>query len=78
MVPWSMPEATRCNACHSESTAKFAAEIAIHFSGQENIDRPHVFVFPELVVCLICGVAEFAVPEAELGALAKREAAGAE
>ena len=35
---------------------------------------PAVWVFPELAVCLECGIAEFAVPEAELRLLAKGEA----
>ncbi len=30
-----------------------------------------VFVFPEFAVCMACGVAQFAYPEAELRALAK-------
>jgi len=65
----------RCKSCHSENLSKYSAEIAIHFPGLENIDRPTVFVFPELMVCLDCGVAEFAVPEAELRGLAKKDAA---
>jgi hypothetical protein len=48
------------------------------FSWAENINEPHVWVFPELVVCLNCGVAEFAVPETELRLLTKGRAAGAE
>src|SRR6476660_5657682 len=32
----------------------------------KNIDKPIVWVFPELVVCLDCGIAEFAVPEAQI------------
>jgi len=45
--------------------------MGIHFSGLKNIDKPVVWVFPELVVCLHCGTAEFAVPEAKLRVLAK-------
>jgi len=36
-----------------------------------------VWVFPELVVCLDCGAAEFAVREAELQLLAKGDSAAA-
>jgi len=51
--------------------------MAIHYPGLKNIDKPVVCVFPELVVCLDCGTAEFAVPEAELRVLAKDDAAAA-
>jgi hypothetical protein len=51
--------------------------MGIHFPGLKNIDKPVVWVFPELVVCLDCGIAEFAVPEAELRVLAKGDAAAA-
>lgn len=64
----------RCRRCGSVSQSKFRAEMGIHFPGLQNIDKPAVWVFPELVVCLNCGVAEFAVPEAELRQLAKRDA----
>ena len=43
----------------------------------KNIDKPTVWVFPELVVYLDCGPAEFVVPDAELRLLAKRGAAAA-
>jgi hypothetical protein len=49
--------------------------MAIHFLGLKTIDMPVVWVFPEVVVCLHCGAAEFAVPEAELRQLAKGDAA---
>jgi hypothetical protein len=65
----------RCKPCGSLNQSKFTAEIGIHFPGLKNIDKPVVWVFPELVVCLDCGIAEFAVPEAELGLLAKGDAA---
>jgi predicted nucleic-acid-binding Zn-ribbon protein len=67
-----------CKSCGSENLGKFTGEIAIHFSGLKNINEPHVWVFPALVVCLNCGFAEFAVPETELRLLAKRRVAGAE
>jgi len=51
--------------------------MGIHFLGLKNIDKPVVWVFPELVVCLDCGTAEFPVPEAELRELAKGDAAAA-
>jgi hypothetical protein len=35
-----------------------------------------VFVFPELVVCLVCGVSQFSVPKAQLRVLANAEGAG--
>jgi hypothetical protein len=59
------------------SRASSPGEIGIHFPGLKNIDKPVVWVFPELVVCLDCGTAEFAVPETELRLLAKGDAATA-
>jgi len=64
-----------CKSCGSVNQRKFSAEMAIHFLGLKNIDMPVVWVFPEVVVCLDCGTAEFAVSEAELRQLAKGEAA---
>jgi hypothetical protein len=65
-----------CKFCGSLNQSKFTAEIAIHFLGLKNLDRPAVCVFPELVVCFDCGKAEFAVPQAELRELANGAAAG--
>jgi hypothetical protein len=66
-----------CKACGSDKRSKFIAEVAIHFPGLSGLDEPTVFVFPELLVCLNCGNAEFAVPENELRVLAKGNAASA-
>ena len=44
-----------CKSCGSVNQSKFTAEMAIHFPGLQNIDKPVVWVFPELVVCLDCG-----------------------
>ena len=51
--------------------------MGIHFLGLKNIDKPVVWVFPNVVVCLDCGTAEFTVPEEQLRFLAKDDAAAA-
>jgi hypothetical protein len=50
----------RCKSCGSVNQKKSSAEMGIHFLGLKNIDKPVVWVFPEVVVCLDCGAAEFA------------------
>lgn len=55
-----------CNVCGSQNQNKFVAEIAVHSS---DIKKPHVFVFPELSVCMDCGKAEFKVTQPELDSL---------
>ena len=61
--------------CGSYKQSKFNGEIAIHAPGLKNIDKPIVRVFPELLVCLDRGIAEFAVPESQIRQLEKRDAA---
>ena len=61
----------RCKSCRiGQPEQSLSAEMGIHFLGLNNMDKPVVWVFPEVVVCLNCGTAEFAVPEEELGQLA--------
>ena len=59
-----------CQACGSNKRAKLTAEIAVHIPGPNHLDKPHVLVFPEILVCLNCGSAEFTVPETQLRTLA--------
>jgi hypothetical protein len=66
-----------CKSCGSVNQKKFGAEMCIHFPGLKNIGQPVVWVFPEVLVCLDCGTAEFDIPEAELRQLAKKDAAAA-
>ena len=66
-----------CKNCGSVNQKKFSAEMGIHFRGLKGIDKPVVWVFPDVVVCLDCGTGEFAVPEEELRQLAKGDAAAA-
>jgi hypothetical protein len=60
-----------CKSCRSENQRKFNSEINVHLSGLKNLDKPPVFVFPRLSVCLDCGFAEFAIPENALCLLGK-------
>lgn len=66
-----------CKSCGSANQKKFIGEMGIRTPGLKNIDKPTVWVFPQLIVCLDCGTAEFVVPETELRLLAKRDAAAA-
>lgn len=66
-----------CNSCASDKQSKFPAEIAIHFPGLKGINKPAVWIFPELLVCLSCGKTEFIIPERELRVLAEGEATAA-
>jgi hypothetical protein len=66
-----------CKSCGSDNLRKFTAETAIHFPGLKGLGKPIVWVFPELLVCLNCGNAEFAVPETELRILAKGDGTAA-
>jgi len=58
-----------CKSCKSENQSNFNGEIAIHFPGLKGLDKPIVWVFPKVLVCLDCGFTEFAIPEKELGVL---------
>jgi hypothetical protein len=64
-----------CKSCASENQRDFGAEINIHFPGMQGIDKPAVWAFPKLTVCLDCGYTEFTIPETELRRLAKGAAA---
>jgi hypothetical protein len=61
-----------CRVCSSENQSSFDTEIAIHLPG---LSTAHVFLFPNLLVCLNCGLAEFVVPETELRRLVESDAA---
>jgi hypothetical protein len=48
-MPWK--------SCGPVNQSKFRAEMGIHCPGLKNTSKPVVWVFPELVVCLDCGIA---------------------
>lgn len=60
-----------CKGCHSDKQGVFNGEVAIHFSGLEGLDKPIVWVFPKLAVCLDCGFTELTVPKRELQVLSQ-------
>lgn len=58
-----------CVSCESENAKTFTAEIAVHFPGIAGLNKPIVWVFPTVSVCLDCGLAQFAIPEKEVEVL---------
>jgi len=56
-----------CKLCMSHRQMELLGEVCLHFpGGLESLDKPLVWVFPQVAVCLDCGSAQFTVPEAEL------------
>jgi hypothetical protein len=55
-----------CAFCQSVKQSRFPAEINIHFPGLEGLNKPTVWTFPCLLVCLDCGCTQFTIGESEL------------
>ena len=66
-----------CRSCLVSELSQFNGEIAIHFPGLQGLNKPIVWVWPKVFVCLKCGVAEFQIPEEELQVLRRGGAAAA-
>jgi hypothetical protein len=64
-----------CKSCASDHQTDFGAEINIHFPGLKGMDKPAIWAFPKLTVCLDCGYTEFTLLESEVQRLAKGTAA---
>lgn len=58
-----------CPSCSSKNQQLFTGEVAIHFPGRDGLNKPIVWVFPKLSVCIDCRVAQFSIPEKELQVL---------
>lgn len=54
-----------CRSCSSGQQRRFGGEVALHFPGLAGLNKPIVWVFPQVLVCFDCGFAEFMVPDAE-------------
>ena len=55
-----------CPSCSSKNHRKFNGELALHVPGLPGLDRPIVWAFPEVLICLDCGLAVFAIDDAPL------------
>jgi hypothetical protein len=55
-----------CPSCSSKTQRKLNAELALHFPGLQGLDKPIVWAFPEVLICLNCGFAVFALADAPL------------
>ena len=52
--------------CSLKNQLKLNAELGLHFPGLKGLDKPIVWAFPEVLVCLSCGFAVFALADAPL------------
>lgn len=57
-----------CKSCSSSNLRNFRTEIAVHL---KVTDAPHIFVFPEILVCLNCGFSELVIEDDKLEVLAE-------
>lgn len=60
-----------CALCMSGHQGDFAAEVHVHLPRLADADKPGVFVFPKVLVCLNCGFSAFTTPASELAELAR-------
>ena len=58
-----------CQKCYSENQSTFNGEVGIHFPGREGLQKPLVFTYPKLLICMTCGDTSFSVSERELRVL---------
>ena len=63
-----------CNSCASANLAEFDSEMNIHFPGLRSLDKPSIFVFPRIMVCLNCGSLRSTLSAEELRILRKSNA----
>jgi hypothetical protein len=52
-----------CIQCQSENQHTFSGELALHFRGLQGLNKPIIWVFQDISVCLDCGYAQFDVTE---------------
>jgi len=55
--------------CTHSNQKQFPAETNIHFPGIAMLDKPTVWIFPQLVICMECGLSQFVIARRELAQL---------
>ena len=55
-----------CRSCGSGNRKNLAGELSVHVLGLENVDKPAVWIFPRLLVCMECGFTELTIEENHL------------
>lgn len=55
-----------CVSCESSNLSAYPSEINIHHPGMEGLDKPTVWAFPRLFVCLDCGFTQFTLASDQL------------
>jgi predicted nucleic-acid-binding Zn-ribbon protein len=59
-----------CPSCFSTDKRNLNGEIALHFGGGlQGLEKPIVWSFPKVLVCLNCGFAEFVLEDDALTTL---------
>lgn len=58
-----------CRQCGSESLNRWRSEVGVHKLGFARLTEPLVLLFPELMICMVCGFAEFLLRPSELAQL---------
>ena len=58
-----------CRSCGSGN--RVCGRVSVHVLGLENVDKPAVWIFPRLLVCMECGFTELTIEENHLRLLGK-------
>jgi hypothetical protein len=61
-----------CTRCLSLHQTELNSEINLHFRGLPNLGEPGIFVFPQILVCLDCGLSEFVIEKGELAHIGEK------
>lgn len=61
-----------CTRCLSLHQTELNSEINLHFRGLPHLGEPGIFVFPQVLVCLDCGLSEFVIETRELAQITEK------
>jgi hypothetical protein len=61
-----------CRSCQSKNQRTYESEINVHFPELDNLKKPPVLAFSNLLICLDCGFVESTISDSELRELVER------